>query len=153
MDNTTIFTTETDSYRLTASYQYRENYGFDWSGKGKHKSYWKCKGGHDEILADGVTAEMLKCPMFMDRMRQIALDRQWSNDMSSADFMGFETSPSALWLDESLINADHHYDYSTLCLWEPNFEMANHLAEYPEYRADDNPESWERYETLAELAN
>ena len=44
------------TFDLIVSTQIRENYGaHDWDGQDECPQYWKCKGGNDEIVMEGLT--------------------------------------------------------------------------------------------------
>ncbi len=44
------------TYRVVVSTQFIENYGAHaWDGKGECPQYWKCKGGSDFIVAEGLS--------------------------------------------------------------------------------------------------
>ena len=48
------------TFGIWAMFEYMENYGADnWDGKGECPQYWKRKGSHHVLIADGITWDML----------------------------------------------------------------------------------------------
>ncbi len=69
------------TYRITAVFQYMENYGaHDWDGKGECPQRWKSKGGHGVLLADGITSEMLQDDEFYFSLCKKARTHESSDD-------------------------------------------------------------------------
>ena len=71
------------TFSLVATFQVWENYGaHDWDGKGECPQYWKAKGGHEVVIAEGLSvadamrgSEYLR-GMVMDYINAGAEDRE-----------------------------------------------------------------------------
>ena len=99
--------------RITAVFQYRENYGAHaWDGKGICPQYWKNKGGHHVLLADGITPEMMNDKGFVDALMHQALIHQEYNDYVEYIFSHFDEDLTGSWTYDDIVNAycDAHID-------------------------------------------
>ena len=125
------------TFGIWATYQYMENYGApSWDGKGECPQYWKNKGGHYMLLADGITMEMLEDEGMENTLLGLAIAHgPTSNDYVDYWFCG---------LDRRLTGSLSH-----------NEEREAEMLDY-EYEGCGNPREREgiepdRYADMAEM--